>query len=90
LIKTFILSMKKLAIMEILSRLNKAGVRYLIVGGLAVVYHGYSRFTSDLDLIIAFDEENILKAINTFENLGYIPRALVKAIDLCDAEKRNQ
>jgi predicted nucleotidyltransferase len=34
----------------ILRALNDANVRYLIVGGLAVVAHGYVRFTQDIDL----------------------------------------
>ena len=32
--------------------LNEAGVRYVIVGGLAVVLHGYPRFTADLDIVL--------------------------------------
>ena len=32
--------------------LNNAGVRYLVAGGLAVVAHGFVRFTNDVDLIV--------------------------------------
>lgn len=35
---------------EIIQALETAGVRYLIVGGIAVHLHGYARFTKDLDL----------------------------------------
>jgi len=34
----------------VLKILNDAGVRYLIVGGVAVVLHGFLRTTGDLDL----------------------------------------
>lgn len=36
----------------ILKALEAAEVRYLIVGGVAVNLHGYTRFTKDLDLLI--------------------------------------
>jgi hypothetical protein len=39
-----------MAIFEpILARLNEAGGRYVVVGGLAVVLHGHARLTVDLD-----------------------------------------
>src|SRR5687768_16540787 len=33
---------------DIFEAMNKAGIRYLVVGGVAVNLHGYSRFTGDL------------------------------------------
>ncbi len=44
-------------IRTILRALNDADVRYLIVGGLAVVAHGYVRFTQDIDLVIQLERE---------------------------------
>jgi len=49
----------------ILDALNRAHVRYLIVGGVAVVLHGYLRTTAALDLIIQLDRDNVLRAIRT-------------------------
>jgi hypothetical protein len=49
----------------ILDALNQARVRYLIVGGVADVLHGYLRTTADLDLIIQLDRDNVLRAIRT-------------------------
>ena len=37
--------MQKSSVEAIVCALNEAGVRYLIVGGMAVVAHGYMRFT---------------------------------------------
>ena len=36
-------------ILEFISLLKKHGVRYVIVGGEAVIYHGYARVTGDVD-----------------------------------------
>jgi hypothetical protein len=32
--------------------LNNAEVRYVVVGGLATVLHGYARLTADIDLVV--------------------------------------
>ena len=41
------------AIEQVLSALNASRVRYLVVGGVAVVLHGHLRATADLDLSIS-------------------------------------
>lgn len=43
---------------ELLSLLEKHKVRYLVVGGYAVMKYTEPRFTKDLDLWISTDEEN--------------------------------
>ena len=43
---------------ELLSLLEKHSVRYLVVGGYAVMRYTEPRFTKDLDLLIAVDENN--------------------------------
>jgi hypothetical protein len=65
---------------QIIAALNANSVRYLIAGGLAVVAHGYVRFTADVDLIIQLEEANVRRAISALATLGYRPRAPV-AID---------
>lgn len=39
--------------------LNEAGVRYVLVGGLAVIRHGAVRATKDVDAAVAMDAENL-------------------------------
>jgi hypothetical protein len=39
--------------------LNEAGAKYIIIGGFAVIYHGYTRGTGDIDLLIDVSEENV-------------------------------
>jgi len=35
---------------DFITSLNKFEVEYLLVGGYAVIYHGYNRTTGDLDM----------------------------------------
>jgi hypothetical protein len=74
----------------IFAALQKEQVRYLVVGGVAVVLHGHPRFTADLDLVIALDRENVLAAVRALERLGYRPRAPVPAAQLADAHIRGE
>ena len=59
---------------EILEELFNCKIEYLIVGGLAVNLYGVPRVTQDIDIIIAFDKENIFELNRVFRRLGYIPR----------------
>ncbi|MCY7351844.1 MAG: nucleotidyltransferase [Cytophagaceae bacterium] len=45
-------------VQNLLRRLNSHGVRYLLVGGVAGMFHGHTRTTQDLDLWIERGEEN--------------------------------
>lgn len=56
---------------EFLFLLFKNKVRYLIVGGEAVIYYGHARLTGDIDLFYARENKNIQKlyaALNEFWN----------------------
>jgi hypothetical protein len=44
---------------RILADLNGAGVRYVVVGGIALMRHGVERATRDVDAVIAPDEVNL-------------------------------
>ena len=79
----------KLSTLEtIFNTFNLAKVRYLVAGGIAVNTHGYQRMTSDLDLVIQLDTDNVINAMNNLEKLGYCPLIPVKAIDFADPDKR--
>jgi hypothetical protein len=43
---------------DLLSAFHAHGVRYLIVGGYAVIFHAQPRFTKDIDVFIRADREN--------------------------------
>jgi len=54
---------------EFIELLNAHNVRYLVVGGYAVAFHGYPRYTKDLDVWIelsAQNADNVMKALNEF------------------------
>lgn len=44
---------------DLLALLDEHGARYLIVGGLAFIYHAKPRYTKDMDLWVGPDEANI-------------------------------
>lgn len=56
---------------EVLEAFNKAGVRYIVVGGYAINFHGYERNTSDLDLWVEPSEENKLRILEALNRLDY-------------------
>lgn len=68
--------------------LSDAKVRYLTVGGVAVLLHGVPRFTADLDLVLDFDAENLAAALEALASLGYRPRAPVQLFEFADPDKR--
>jgi hypothetical protein len=43
---------------EILTALNRAGIRYVLVGGVALIRHGVVRATRDLDAVLEPSEDN--------------------------------
>jgi len=72
--------MMKLSIL--IDGLKKEKINYMIVGGYAVNFHGYSRNTVDIDLIIKFSLVN-LKNIEKFLNqMGMISRLPIDAISV--------
>ena len=68
--------------------LNDAGVRYVVVGGLAVVLHGHARLTVDVDLVVDLDEGQALRAIDALVRLGLHPRVPVNPRDFADRSIR--
>ncbi|WP_353196965.1 hypothetical protein [Parapedobacter defluvii] len=55
---------------DFLSALNQQEVRYLLVGGFAVILHGYSRTTGDMDIWVERTEENYQRLRKAFEQFG--------------------
>ena len=62
-------------ILEFIKLLQNRNVRYLIVGGQAVIYHGYARFTGDVDFFYAREPVNIRALFAALEEFwhGNIP-----------------
>ena len=72
----------------VLKTLNDANVRYLVVGGVAVVLHGHLRTTADLDLVIELGPDNLARALDAFERSGFQPRAPVPLRSFADSQVR--
>lgn len=59
------------ALRRIVERLDGLGVAYAVVGGLALFFHGYRRFTEDVDILVTKAD---LKLIHEkLEGRGYLP-----------------
>lgn len=43
---------------EFIQSLNNSQIRYLIIGGYAVAFHGHPRYTKDLDVWVELSHEN--------------------------------
>jgi hypothetical protein len=59
------------SIEAIVRALEDASVRYLIVGGLAVNAHGYSRMTRDIDLVVQLEPSNTQRGLKALLGAGY-------------------
>jgi hypothetical protein len=55
---------------DILALLEKHRVRYLIIGGLAFIYHAKPRYTKDMDLWVEFEPENVVRANRALAEFG--------------------
>jgi predicted nucleotidyltransferase len=56
---------------EMIRLLIESQVEFLLIGGYAVVYHGYKRTTGDMDLWIKPTNENKEKIIKALESAAY-------------------
>ena len=56
---------------EFIELLNEHSVRYLVVGGYAVAFHGYPRYTKDLDVWIELSLENADNVLKALEEFGF-------------------
>lgn len=72
---------------NIFSELNKAKVKYLVVGGVAVNLHGFPRFTGDLDILLLLEEKNLEKIDKAMRKLRYSERLPISVMDLEDRGK---
>lgn len=73
---------------SILQALERDRVRYVIVGGVATVLHGYARVTLDLDLVIDLDRAT--EAIGALTALGLAARLPVDPYDFADQDIRRR
>ena len=56
---------------EFIELLNALEVRFVIVGAFAVAYHGYFRYTSDIDLFIDRSSDNAERILQAVKQFGF-------------------
>ncbi len=74
---------------SIIRVLHEDRVKYLLVGGLAVVAHGYGRMTYDADIVVKLDPQNIIKAFKALARIGYRSRLPITAEQFADKATRD-
>ncbi|MEZ4963482.1 MAG: nucleotidyltransferase [Saprospiraceae bacterium] len=56
---------------EFIGLLNEHEVKYLVIGGYAVNFHGYPRYTRDIDFWIWLTDENIRNLLEAIQAFGF-------------------
>lgn len=64
---------------EFIESFNANQVRYLVVGGYAVAFHGYPRYTKDIDLWIDMEPENATRVVEALGQFGFASLGLKDA-----------
>jgi Nucleotidyl transferase AbiEii toxin, Type IV TA system len=59
------------ALRKIARRLDELGIPYALAGGMAMFFHGYRRFTEDVDILVT--PEGLKEIHERLEGLGYVP-----------------
>lgn len=59
------------ALAKITRKLEELGIPYAVVGGMAMFFHGYRRFTEDVDVLVT--REGLEEIHRQLEGLGYVP-----------------
>lgn len=58
---------------DLLQALSSNGVDFVLVGGMAVQLHGYSRMTYDIDLVLSMTDANLTRFIDIAKRFGLAP-----------------
>jgi hypothetical protein len=56
---------------RIARRLDELGISYAVVGAMAMFFHGFRRFTEDVDILVT--PEGLAEVHRQLEGLGYVP-----------------
>lgn len=71
-----------MSLFTLVSALKKEKINYMIVGGYAVNFHGYSRNTVDIDLVIKFTLSNLKKVEKVLHGMGMISKLPIDAVSV--------
>jgi len=82
--------MKVASFEAIVRALDEAGVRFIVVGGIAVSAHGYGRNTQDVGLVMRLESNSVERAFQALSSLGYRPRVPITATQFADPVLRSR
>lgn len=74
----------------IFKRFNEEGIRYLVVGGMAVNFYGIPRMTYDIDVLLDLADENVEKFVRLLKEWGFKPKVPVDIQDFARQDKRKE
>ena len=80
--------MSMLVYEDVFKALNQARIQYVIAGGVAVVLHGFPRYTGDLDLMVYLDKNNLGRFFDVLVKVGFLPKVPVKKAEFQDDQMR--
>lgn len=69
--------------------LDSRGIRYVIVGGIAVNLHGFARATGDLDLILSLAPKSVQGFVDLIKSLGWKPKIPEPLESFADSKRRD-
>jgi hypothetical protein len=72
----------------IFKELNRKKIKYIVVGGMAVNFHGIPRTTYDIDLLLYLEDKNLNKFLRLLKRWGFKPKVPVDIMDFADKNKR--
>jgi len=71
---------------KLLGLLAEGGVRFVVVGGVAVTLHGYVRLTEDVDLLVSAEARNLECLLAVLKNFGEGYASELQPSDFDDSE----
>ena len=74
----------------VVAALVEGGGRFVVVGGLATVLHGYARLTIDVDVMVDLSDGEAIKPVAALSRIGMVPRAPVEAREFADPAARRR
>lgn len=68
--------------------LLKADVDFILIGGYAVIYHGYPRLTTDMDIWLKQGNENKQKLLSALDSYGIVKKDIdqVESFDFTNTQ----
>lgn len=74
--------------LDFIQALNNNGVEYIVVGGFAVILHGYNRTTGDIDIWVNRTSDNYKRLMKAFNEFG-LPSFDLTQDKFLDVEKND-